>query len=269
LIKQIVNQTIKQTIKQIKKISLISTFTIIATNQLQAKQEVVYLSSNQLQTLRQVKKIVKNEHLDLQNTVCAITLTETSGGQSSLIGDNYYSTGKIKPFIERSLGINQVKLYTAQIVIEKTPELKKYRYLVSKPGVYMKYSKYLFELKRFKSILKNPIWVKRWKQGRGLRTKRWVLRNIRYYNLKLKKYRKYFKKDVKLASRLLTDNKLNTLVAAYYLKMNYLNALKYKRYKKFRQQPWRFAVSRYNGGNQNKRYLKKVIKNLSICRAIR
>ena len=218
------------------------------------------LSPKQISVLKQVKQIARNNGFsNFQNSICAISLTETSAGDGGLIGDSYYTNGKIKPLVERSLGLNQVKLLTAQIVIKKF-KLKRYYFLVSKPGVYKKYSKYLFELKRFETIYNNPIWQKRWARGIGLKTKRWVQRNIRYYKAKLRKYRKYYKKDNLLASTLLSDLKFNTLIALYYLKMNYEIA-KQKGFK----HPWRVAISRYNGGNYNPKYLRKIEKNLKIC----
>jgi len=223
-----------------------------------------FLTKTQKTILKEVKETAVELNLpQFKNSICAISLTETSAGKGGLIGDSYYQNGKVKPFIDKSLGINQVKLITAQMMI-KHYKLKQYYYMLSKIGIYKKYTKYLFELKRFEAIHNNPIWKKRWAKGKGLRTKRWVENEVRHYQTKLKAYRKYYNKDFLLASTLLSDLKFNTIIALYYLKYNYEKAKK-QGYKN----PWRIAISRYNGGNHNIKYLNKIRKNLNICYQIK
>jgi hypothetical protein len=76
-------------------------------------------------------------------------------------------------------------------------------------------------------------------------------------NFKLKKHYFLLKDDDKLISSLLSDPWFSGEIASLYLKMNYIHGLKNNHW-----DPWVLAVSRYNGGNYNEKYLKKIISKI-------
>lgn len=83
---------------------------------------------SQLSLLQQVyteaKKYKSHNGFSFEKTVCAIYLTESSAG-IRVVGDQYTSTGRLKPLYISSLGPGQIKLHTALIILHKYPKLKK------------------------------------------------------------------------------------------------------------------------------------------------
>jgi hypothetical protein len=201
------------------------------------------------------------------DTVCSIVLTESSAGKQ-LIGDNYLN-GKEKPFILKSLGVGQVKLETAIIIISKYKnQFKKYLYFIHKDKfAFKKYYKFLQNIQYFtylKDKYKFRIKNKIGNQKRNLKVLRWVNRELKINKEKFKKYKKYYYKDLQLAQLLLSDLKFNIKIITFYLIYNYNNAIK-KRYKN----PWFITISRYNGGNHNIKYYNKILKNMKIIRNLK
>jgi len=196
------------------------------------------------------------------DTICAILLTESSGGKF-LVGDNYFSNGKEKPFLLKSLGAGQVKLETAIIVLRKYPSLfpNHLIYLHKKPFAYKKYYIYLQNISYYSDILRR---YKYKKTKRAYKVRRWAKRELAYFKRKMKPYKEYYKLDLELAQLLLSDNRFNIKVALVHLITNYNEALKRKM-----PNPYFKAISRYNGGWHNKRYYKKVMKNMKLWRAIK
>lgn len=60
-----------------------------------------------------------------------------------------------------------------------------------------------------------------------------------------------------LKEKLIHDHEFGALIASHYLMMNYNIAVE-----KHHRNPWRFAVSRYNGGSNNYSYISKIQNNL-------
>ena len=201
------------------------------------------------------------------DTIASITLTESSAGKF-LIGDNYID-GKEKPFIMKSLGVCQVKLETAILIISKYSKyFKKYINLIHQNKyVFKKYWKYLMNINYF-FYLKNK-YEKRLKfnignRKRNIKVLKWIKNELKINKNKFKKYKKYYYKDLLLAQILLSDIKFNIKIATFYLIYNYENAIK----RKYRN-PWFIAISKYNGGYCNVSYYKKVIKNMKIVRKLK
>jgi len=196
------------------------------------------------------------------DTVCSIILTESSAGKQ-LVGDNYLN-GKEKPFILKSLGVGQVKLETAIIIISKYPkQFKKYHYFLHKDKfAFKKYSKYLQNIQYFSYLKKkyqNRMLKNIGNQSRNRKVLKWVNKELKYNKIKFNPYKKYYYKDLQLAQILLSDLRFNIKITTFYLIYNYENAIK----KGFKN-PWFKSISRYNGGYNNIKYYKRVIKNMKI-----
>lgn len=76
---------------------------------------------------------------------------------------------------------------------------------------------------------------------------------------------RYFKglltNDKRLVNMLFTNVQFSALIAAEYLKMTYNEALK----RGFKH-PWRKAISRYNGGWNNTKYINRVLKRIRFLK---
>jgi len=226
------------------------------------------LNESQLKVLQNTYKIAskfkaKDGHI-FNDTMCAIVLTETSSGKY-IIGDNYYSNGKEKHFLLKSLGIGQVKLETAILMIKKYPKIfSDYRYLLHKNQFsYKKYVNYLENIMYFQNIY-DRYRNKKHKTKRDIRVIKWSKRELNYYQNKMSKYEKYYYKDMELAQILLSDLDFNIKIGVLYLITNY-NYAKSKRM----WNPYFKAISRYNGGWKNKKYYKRVMKNMKIIRELK
>jgi len=194
------------------------------------------------------------------DTMVCITLTETSGGKN-LIGDSFYKTGKEKHFFLKSLGINQVKLETAIIVLRKYN--LGYEHLLHKnPFAFKEYIPLLDKLSYFQNIKRR--YIKKRKTQRTKRVLKWVDREINYLLSKIKKYKDYYKKDEKIVSLLLSDKRFNTMIAVHYLIMNYEYAKRKRMWN-----PYFKAISKYNDGWKNIRYYKRVQRNMKFWRKIK
>jgi len=224
------------------------------------------LNVNQLNILKLSYNIGKKyKAIDghtFEDTLSAIILTETSAGKY-IIGDNYFQTGKEKPLILKSLGVAQVKLETAIYIILKYPKIfKKYKQFIHKnPFIFKKYVKYLINIQYFQNI------YNRYKYDfskRGRKVFKWAKRELFYNKKKMKKYLKYYQKDLLLSELLISDIKFNLTIADLYLITNYNYALKHKMWN-----PWFKTISKYNGTWKNKIYYKKVIKNMKFWRKIK
>lgn len=93
-----------------------------------------------------------------------------------------------------------------------------------------------------------------------LSTAKWIIRRESFLN-------KYFKNllhnDKKLVNMLFTNEKFSALVAGYYLKHSYEEAL----LKNFKN-PWFRSISRYNGGWNNTSYYHKIMKRLRYIKRL-
>jgi hypothetical protein len=224
------------------------------------------LTTTQINILKTTYKIAsyyqaKDGH-KFNDTMCAIILTESSAGRY-LIGDIYFATGKEKPFLLKSLGIGQIKLETAIRMILKYPQyFKNYRNFIHKnPFAFKKYVIYLQNIAYYENI------IHRYKNKHTKRAKkvlRWAKRELRYNQNKMNKYKHYYQKDFQLAELLLSDIVFNIKIGTLYLITNYNEAKK-----RHMWNPWFKAISKYNGGWYNKRYYKKVIKNMKIWRTVK
>jgi len=72
------------------------------------------------------------------------------------------------------------------------------------------------------------------------------------------RYNYLLENDVELAKKLLTDASFSATIAANYLRYNYNIGIR-----RGVSNPWRFTVSRYNGGNSNKAYIDTIARNLT------
>ena len=74
--------------------------------------------------------------------------------------------------------------------------------------------------------------------------------------MKLENYYGLLSNEEALVNYLLKDVRFGATIAVNYLKMNYLWAKgKYR-------SPWRLAVSRYNGGNANTKYINAILRKI-------
>jgi hypothetical protein len=165
----------------------------------------------------------------------------------------------------KSLGVGQVKLETTIIMIKKYPKIfKNYQYLIHKnPYAFKKYVPYLENIRYFQNIL-DRYTNKIQKTQRDKKVIRWAKRELRFYIRKMQKYKYYYNKDLLLAQLLLLDLGLNVKVGTLYLITNYNEAKKRGLWN-----PWLKAISRYNGGWYNKKYRKKIFKNMKIVRNLK
>ena len=195
------------------------------------------------------------------------TLPTIAYGESSLgvntVGDRY-KNGKLKSLYDSSLGAFQIKLSTAQKVILHFKELNKYRYLVNTDKTtYKKYAYHYKKWEYYKSVLNNPKWIKRWRQGKGLKTYKWVKINFEKQKRILLTLKDKAYKDIALINKLLNDYHFSALIAGYYIKLCYQEAKR-----KHLSHPFRRAISRYNGGWNNRRYIKKFRRNIKVIKRL-
>lgn len=80
---------------------------------------------------------------------------------------------------------------------------------------------------------------------------------------KLKEYYQYLKNDTALINRLITDAEFGAQLSAYYFIKNYNEALK-----RGMSRPYFRAISRHNGGWNNKTYFNALMKNLRSIRKL-
>ncbi len=80
---------------------------------------------------------------------------------------------------------------------------------------------------------------------------------------KLKKYYKYLDNDTALINKLITDAIFGAKLSAYYFIDNYNSALR-----RGMSRPYYRAISRHNGGWNNKPYYKAVMKDLRSIRKL-
>jgi len=191
------------------------------------------------------------------DTICSIILGESSAGKF-IIGDNYFNSGSEKPFLLKSLGVGQVKLETAIIVIKKYPQFfdNKIKNLINNknPFLYKKYAIYFEKINYFQDVYYRYSHKKN-KSKRDIKVIKWSKKELNYYKNKIKPYKNQYEKDIQLAQYLLTDYTFNTKIMTIYFIYLY-NTYKLKGYK----DPYHIAISRYNGGTKNIKYLKKIHK---------
>jgi len=227
------------------------------------------MDKNQIKLLQKAykwaKKFKTNDGHSFEDTIVAIYLVESSAGKY-LIGDKYHVTGELKTLYESSLGPGQIKLSTALLVIGSFKYLKrKYRYLYHENYyIYKKYIPIMKKITYYKKVLNNPIWKKRWREGKKLKVKKWALKEYKYWRKKIKPYLVYIKKDDMIVDKLLSNKKFSIIISLHYLIMNYNIAIE-----KHLSNPWFRAISRYNGGWSNKKYYNKVLQKMKIVRKLK
>lgn len=82
-------------------------------------------------------------------------------------------------------------------------------------------------------------------------------------NNELKKYYKYLKNDTALINKLITDVEFGAKLSAYYFIHNYNEAVA-----RGMSRPYFRAISRHNGGWNNKPYFQALMKNLRTVRKL-
>jgi hypothetical protein len=91
-----------------------------------------------------------------------------------------------------------------------------------------------------------------------IKTAKWIIKKDKFCN-------KYFgwllKDEDALITYLLTKPKFSTILAGTYLKIYYNIALK-----RGYQNPWQYAISKYNGGSKNYKYINRVRGNIKLLR---
>lgn len=207
--------------------------------------------------------------LSFEDTLCAIQLTESSGGRN-IIGDQYINGRSVELF-KSSLGPMQEQIRTVREIMEKNPEVMAEfgeRYWYKTPHgefdkYYNQYTKISDKVNYYTKIVNNPKWYKR-TDKKGKDTMRWANAMLKKYQNKFKKYEGYVNKDQALINLLLTDVEASTYFAFYYLKMNYETAKR-----DGMSNPFFRSVSRYNGGWNNTPYYKRVMKNLKEVRRLK
>ena len=82
-------------------------------------------------------------------------------------------------------------------------------------------------------------------------------------SMKLRPYYKYLSDEKALVNALLTDVNFGATIAVNYLNRNYLIG------KKRQIRAWFFAVSRYNGGNNNVNYVRKISQKINKIKSLK
>jgi len=226
-------------------------------------------------TKEQIKKIkdvyVIGKSIKCKNGMTfGYSLASIMGQESSfgkyIIGDKY-SNGKLKSLYDSSLGVFQIKLKTAKLIILKHKDLyNKYKHLIYKgKSIYIKYEKNKKKLLYFKNIIHNKKWIKRAKNNeiKAIKTLNWAnkeyIKCLKIHNLLIKKTYK----DTLLINKLLSDYKFGAIIAGYYLRDNYEYALK-----KHMNKAYLRSIGRYNGGWNNFKYAKKIMKRMKLVKKI-
>jgi hypothetical protein len=75
--------------------------------------------------------------------------------------------------------------------------------------------------------------------------------------MNLTKYRYLLSDEKALVNKLLKSPKFGAIIAVNYLKLNYIHGKKIGH-----KNPWFLTVSRYNGGNNNTRYVSKIVSKI-------
>jgi len=234
-------------------------------------ENICGLSSEQIDMAKKIynkseQYVSKYNNMNFKNTVTAIYIVETSLGKGNIIGDRYTNTGKLKDITESSLGPGQIKLLTVLTLLNKNLELqKKYKYLYHKDiEALKKYNKYMNKAKYFEMIMNSPKWQKRWKEGKKLKVKKWVYNEYNWLLKKLEKYKLAMLKDNNIMNLLLTDLDFSIEMSNQWLIFNYEQAIN-----KHLLHPYLRAISAYNGGWYNYKYIKKVLKALNYVKCLK
>jgi len=90
-------------------------------------------------------------------------------------------------------------------------------------------------------------------------TAREIIKKDKYCN---EHFKHLLKNEKRLLTMLLTSNDFGAILAGTYLKMSYNNALRVQK----DNGPYFHAVSRYNGGSNNHKYVQRVRKNMKIIK---
>lgn len=194
------------------------------------------------------EKYKASDGFSFENTCAAITLTESSGGKN-LVGDQ----GKYPSIlVTSSLGAMQIRVRTVLEVLKNNLKLRKKYIRFWHPDIdaICKYKNILIAMKYYRA---------KWHGAHGAQAK---IYRIKYYEAKKQfaRYRKAYYKDLAIAETLLSDVHFSAIIAANYLILNYEIAKKRGYWN-----PWFKAVSRYNGGWENTRYVKRVARNLKLA----
>ena len=202
------------------------------------------------------KKYKAKDGFSFENTCAAIALKESSAGKH-LIGDQ----GKYPEIlVNSSLGVMQIRVKTVLHVLKKFPKLRQqYKgFWHEDINAIDKYLPLLASMNYFKY---------KWKQAIKFRDKKKIKKYKKLYlkyKYKFSKYKKAYYKDLRIAETLLSDIRFSAKIAAHYLILNYEIA-KQRHY----WNPWWKAVSRYNGGWNNRKYVSGVIRKMRIVRSLK
>ena len=218
------------------------------------------LDKIQLNVIKEVyntcKQYKASDGFSFENTCAAIVLSESSAGKH-LIGDQ----GKhLEILVNSSLGAMQIRVKTVLYVFKKFPELRQ-QYNVF-------WHEDINSIDKYVPILATMNYYKiKWNQAVERRNKEKIRKYKKLYlkyKYKFKKYKKAYYKDLRIAETLLSDIRFSAKVAAHYLILNYEIAKK-RRY----WNPWLKAISRYNGGWDNRKYIRRVINRMKLVRKLK
>jgi len=214
-----------------------------------------------------------NGHV-FNDTICAIYLTESSAGVN-IIGDNLdLNSGNYKTLFESSVGPGQVRLQTALFVMNKFHnKFKDHKQLIHKDiNAFKKYVVIIKNINKFRKIYKN--FKRKYDNVRLTKSKKhneklielknhykavykWAyheyIKNRKLY----REYKSQIYKDKKILNLLIQDVRFSVKISVLYLIYNYNYAIKHHM-----RNPYMRAISAYNGGWNNIRYYKRVIRNL-------
>ena len=208
------------------------------------------------------KNIKAEDGTTFEKTLVGILGQESSFGEY-ILGDAYDTNGALKSVYKSSLGGFQIKLSTAKLTIRKYPHLmKKYGHLLyNGDSIYLEYEKNKKKMDYYKSVLNNPEWLKRYRNGEKKAVDTMILasknynKHIKIHNSLMEKARK----DTKLIDKLFTDVIFGATIAGHYLKLQYDYAIL-----KDLSSPYKKAIGKYNGGWNNMEYANKVIERMKV-----
>ena len=204
------------------------------------------LSQKQINIIKTVHDVCAQYHardgMSFDKTCSAIALQESSAGKN-IVGDQGSNPGLL---VNSSLGVMQIRVRTVLEVLKNNLKLRnRYQYFWhSDINAIDKYVPILIAMKYYH---------KKWRRSTGHRAQYYRKKYI-YARKQFARYRKAYRKDLLIAETLLTDIKFSATIAANYLILNYEIAQK-----RHYWNPWWKAVSRYNGGWENVKYVHGVI----------
>ena len=91
-----------------------------------------------------------------------------------------------------------------------------------------------------------------------IKTAKWIIKKDKFCN---KHFKFLLEDEDALITYLLTKPRFGAIIAGFFLKISYEYALR-----KGIENPWEYAISRYNGGDKNYKYINRVKKNIKLLK---